>query len=180
MLIGYARVSTQDQNLDLQVDALRKVGCERIFFDKISGSTADRPQLSKALNACEHGDTLVVWRLDRLGRSLKHLVLAVSELGERGVGFKTCCDGIDTTTSAGRLVFHIFAALAEFERCLIKERTIAGLEAARQRGRKGGRPLSMNAKKIAAATDLIRSGTSKRDVARILGISESTLWRHTK
>ena len=177
MLIGYARVSTSDQNLDLQIDALRKAGCDKIYCDKISGATTDRPQLKEALECCGNGDTLVVWKLDRLGRSLKHLVNTVSELGDREVGFKTCCDGIDTTTSSGRLVFHIFAALAEFERALIKERTIAGLEAARARGKVGGRPRLMGTAKVQALSKLLESGLTQKEAARILGVSLTTVWR---
>lgn len=177
MLIGYARVSTSDQNLDLQIDELTKIGCEQIFCDKISGATTDRPQLKEALNLCKDGDTLVVWKLDRLGRSLKHLVDTVSSLGERGVGFKTCRDGIDTTTSSGRLVFHIFAALAEFERALIKERTIAGLEAARLRGQKGGRPPKLTIQELKIAKKLISSGTNISEISKVLNVSRVTLWR---
>ena len=140
MLVGYARVSTTDQNLDLQKDALRAAGCERLFTDMASGAKAERPGLAQALRECRPGDTLVVWKLDRLGRSLPHLVETVRELLEREVGFKSLQESIDTTTSGGKLIFHLFASLAEFERDLIRERTNAGLAAARARGRRGGRP----------------------------------------
>ena len=139
MKVGYARVSTHEQNLDLQEDALKEAGCERIYRDRVSGAASDRPGLQNALDYVREGDTLVVWRTDRLGRSLKHLIETVTTLEERGVGFQSVQESIDTTTSGGRLVFHIFGALAEFERNLIQERTRAGLAAARARGRKGGR-----------------------------------------
>lgn len=180
MLIGYARVSTIEQNLDLQIDALQKVGCEQIYFDKASGAKTYRPELQKAIEACGPGDTLVVWKLDRLGRSMQHLIQTVTLLGENQVGFRTCCDGIDTTTSSGKLVFHIFAALAEFERALIKDRTLAGLNAARERGRKGGRPRAMSSEKIRAAQALLNSGATRSEAAHILGVSVTTLWRHTQ
>ena len=138
MLIGYARVSTIDQNLALQLDALQKAGCEKIFEDKASGGRVDRPGLQEALEYARERDTVLVWRLDRLGRSLKHLIEMVTQLNERGVGFRSLQEAIDTTTSGGKLIFQIFGALAEFERNLIQERTQAGLEAARARGRKGG------------------------------------------
>ena len=140
MRIGYARVSTSDQKLDLQMDALRDAGCDRLFTDMISGAKTARPGLEQTLTACRQGDTLVVWKLDRLGRSLPHLVQTVHDLGQRGVGFQSLQENIDTTSSNGRLVFNLFATLAEFERDVIRERTRAGLTAARARGRKGGRP----------------------------------------
>ena len=140
MLIGYARVSTQDQTLHLQMDALEKIGCTKIFTDTISGSATQRLGLDEALDYVREGDTLVVWKLDRLGRSLKHLIETIATLNNRKIGFKSITENIDTTTSGGKLVFHIFGALAEFERNLIRERTLAGLEAARARGRLGGRP----------------------------------------
>src|SRR5215208_2915808 len=142
MNIGYARVSTHDQTLDLQKDVLEKAGCEKIFTDQVSGTKAERKGLTEALSHLREGDTLVVWRLDRLGRSLRHLIDTITALQERGVGFKSLTENIDTTTSGGRLVFNIFGSLAEFEREIIKERTQAGLEAARSRGRTGGRPMS--------------------------------------
>ena len=140
MFIGYARVSTDDQNLDLQLDALAKAGCERIFEDRMSGARAERPGLLRALDVARGDDTLVVWRLDRLGRSLKDLIRHVETMEERKIGLRSLQESIDTTTSGGRLFFHIFGALAEFERNLIRERTMAGLTAARARGRQGGRP----------------------------------------
>src|SRR5919201_955449 len=140
MNIGYARVSTQDQTLDLQKDALTKAGCERLFSDTASGASTERKGLEQALGQLREGDTLVVWRLDRLGRSLPHLIETVTALEQRGIGFRSLTESIDTTTSGGKLIFHIFGALAEFERNLIRERTLAGLAAARARGRSGGRP----------------------------------------
>src|SRR5918911_515078 len=148
MLIGYARVSTDDQNLNLQRDALQQVGCEQIFTDKVTGTKATRPGLTDALSHLRNGDTLVVWRLDRLGRSLRHLIDTVTELQERGIGFKSLTESIDTTTSGGKLVFHIFGALAEFEREIIRERTKAGLTAARARGKNGGRPKALTTKQV--------------------------------
>lgn len=139
MRIGYARVSTTDQHLQLQTDALHVAGCERVFTDMVSGARGERPGLMAALAACRPGDTLVVWKLDRLGRSLSHLVGTVRDLGAQGIGFTSLQEQLDMTTTGGKLVFHIFAALAEFERDLIRERTNAGLAAARARGRQGGR-----------------------------------------
>src|SRR2546423_12189825 len=140
MLIGYARVSTQDQTLNLQKDALEKIGCSTIFTDTISGSTTERKGLDEALAYVREGDTLVVWRLDRLGRTLKHLIETIATLNNQHIGFKSITENIDTTTSGGKLIFHIFGALAEFERDIIRERTQAGLQAARARGKIGGRP----------------------------------------
>jgi DNA invertase Pin-like site-specific DNA recombinase len=142
MIVGYARVSTDDQTLALQLDALQAAGCETVFRDTISGAKTERPGLSKALDHVRNGDMLVVWRLDRLGRSLSHLIELIQTLEGRGVGFKSLTEQIDTTTSGGKLIFHIFGALAEFERNLIRERTMTGLAAARARGRMGGRPRS--------------------------------------
>lgn len=178
MLIGYARVSTEDQNLYLQLDALQQAGCSPILFDKASGAKTDRPELQRALEMCHEGDTFVVWKLDRLGRSLQHLIQMVMNLNQKGVGFKTVCDGIDTTTSSGKLVFHIFAALAEFERNLIRDRTLAGLQAARNRGRKGGRPTVMNNDKASIARKMISAGTSINETAKLIGVSTPTLWRY--
>ena len=148
MRIGYARVSTEDQNLALQKDALEKADCEQIYTDTVSGTKARRPGLEDALSHLRIGDTLVVWRLDRLGRSLRHLIDTVTELQEKGIGFKSLQESIDTTTSSGKLVFHIFGALAEFEREIIRERTQAGLQSARARGRSGGRPKALTEKQV--------------------------------
>jgi DNA invertase Pin-like site-specific DNA recombinase len=177
MLIGYARVSTQDQNLDLQTEALAKAGCKKIFDDKISGSHAERPGLAKLQEALRDGDTLVVWKLDRLGRSVKHLVDLVGELYERGVQFKSLTDAIDTGTASGRFFFHVMASLAEMERELTIERTQAGLKVARQLGRTGGRKRQMTESKIKSAKKLLASGVPPRDVAANLGVSVPTLYR---
>ena len=177
MLIGYARVSTQDQVLDLQTEALQKAGCEKLFEDKISGRLADRPGLTKALEMLREGDTLVVWKLDRLGRSVKNLVDLVNELHARGVQFKSLTDSIDTATASGRFFFHVMASLAEMERELTVERTRAGLEVARQLGRKGGRKRQMTESKIASAKKLLADGVPPRDVAKNLGVSVPTLYR---
>src|SRR5437763_7534798 len=151
MLVGYARVSTGDQNLDLQKDALRKAGCEKLFTDVASGAQDDRAGLAEAIAFLRPGDTLVVWKLDRLGRSLRHLIETITALQARKVGFRSLQESIDTTTSGGELIFHVFGALAEFERDLIRERTRAGLQAARARGRQGGRPRALDATKLAQA-----------------------------
>ncbi len=177
MLIGYTRVSTQDQNLDLQIDALIKAGCKKVLDDKVSGSRAERPGLAKALEMLREGDTLVVWKLDRLGRSVKNLVNLVGELHKQGVQFKSLTDAIDTGTPSGRFFFHVMASLAEMERELTIERTRAGLEVARQLGRKGGRKRQMTDSKIASAKKLLTSGVPPRDVARNLGVSIPTLYR---
>jgi DNA invertase Pin-like site-specific DNA recombinase len=177
MLIGYARVSTQDQNLELQVDALTKAGCKKIFDDKISGSRAERPGLTKALEMLREDDTLVVWKLDRLGRSVKNLVNLVGELHKQGIQFKSLTDAIDTGTPSGRFFFHVMASLAEMERELTVERTRAGLEVARQLGRKGGRKRQMTDSKIESAKKLLANGVPPRDVAKNLGVSVPTLYR---
>lgn len=177
MLIGYARVSTQDQNLDLQIEALTKAGCEKIFDDKISGSYAERPGLAKTLEMLRDGDTIVVWKLDRLGRSVKNLVNLVGELHKQGVHFKSLTDAIDTGTTSGRFFFHVMASLAEMERELTVERTRAGLEVARQLGRKGGRKRQMTDSKIESAKKLLANGIPPRDVAKNLGVSIPTLYR---
>ena len=177
MLIGYARVSTQDQNLALQYDALMHAGCQKVFEDKISGTKAERPGLSLCLEMLREGDTLVVWKLDRLGRSAKQLVNLVGELQEQGIHFKSLTDSIDTSTAAGRFFFHVMASLAEMERELMVERTRAGLEIARQSGRKGGRKPKMTDSKLGVAKTLLANGVSPRDVAKNLGISIATLYR---
>jgi len=179
MQIGYARVSTGEQTLDLQCDALTKAGCDRIFEETASGAKADRLLLKEALAYARPGDTLVVWRLDRLGRSLKHLIETVADLATRGIGFKSLTEQIDTTTPGGKLIFHVFGALAEFERDLIRERTNAGLAAARARGRTGGRPKKLaDPKTLAMAQSLYDGGQTDIDtICRTLGISRATLYR---
>jgi DNA invertase Pin-like site-specific DNA recombinase len=180
MLIGYARVSTLEQNLDLQKDALAKAGCQQTFEDRESGAKTERPGLAKVLEALRPGDTLVVWKLDRLGRSLKHLVETVQTLNAKGIGFKSLQESIDTTTSGGKLVFHVFAALAEFERDIIRERTQAGLAAARARGRQGGRPPGRDERKRAAAVALSQDeNRSVVEICRMLGISRTSYYRYT-
>ncbi len=182
MHIGYARVSTGEQTLALQLDALATAGCGKVFEETASGAKADRVVLAEVLAYLRAGDTLVVWRLDRLGRSLGHLIETVALLAERGIGFRSLTEQIDTTTSGGKLVFHVFGALAEFERDLIRERTHAGLAAARARGRTGGRPKKLaDPKQLALAQTLYDSGNA--DVATICktqGVSRATLYRHLK
>jgi DNA invertase Pin-like site-specific DNA recombinase len=179
--IGYARVSTLVQTLDLQTDALTQAGCARIFTDTVSGAKAERKGLAEALSHVRPGDTLVVWRLDRLGRTLPHLIQTVEDLKARGIGFVSLTERIDTTTSAGQLIFHLFGALAEFERTLIRERTQAGLAAARVRGRVGGRRRLLDAKQIAQARTLYAdTSNSVEDICRTLKVSRTTLWRSLK
>src|SRR3954454_17428640 len=181
MLIGYARISTQDQNLDLQRDALQKAGCEQIFTDRVSGTKASRPGLSEALSHLRAGDTLVVWRLDRLGRSLRHLIDTVTGLQERGIGFKSLQESIDTTTSGGRLVFNIFGSLGEFEREIIRERTQAGLVAARARGRNGGRPKKLTVKQIQILKHLAADKKhTVKEICQTLGIGRTAFYRYAK
>ncbi|MCB5226486.1 recombinase family protein [Alishewanella sp. 16-MA] len=176
MIVGYARVSTQDQSLDLQSDALRAAGCEEIFSEKITGKQRERPELQNCLRMLRKGDVLVVWKLDRLARSLKDLVELITELEAKQVGFRSITEAIDTTTAGGKLVFHIFGALAEFEHNLIRERTLAGLAAARARGRKGGRKPSMSQSDIQKATAmLLDSKITKTDVAKHFKVSRVTL-----
>jgi DNA invertase Pin-like site-specific DNA recombinase len=179
MLIGYARVSTDDQDLSLQLDALGSAGCERTYRDTASGAKVERPGLQQALDAMRTGDTLVVWRLDRLGRSLTQLIALMTQLDEQRVGFRSLTEQIDTTTSGGKLIFHIFGALAEFERNLIRERTRAGLSAARARGRQGGRPKKLDARKAQVAQRLYNDkNNSIDDICKTLGISRATLYRY--
>lgn len=179
MKIGYARVSTDDQNLCLQVDALQQVGCETIYQDQVSGAKVERPGLQAALAYLRPGDTLVVWRLDRLGRSLKQLIEIVTSLEAQGIGFQSLQEALDTTTSSGRLVFHIFGALAEFERHRIRERTQAGLQAARARGRMGGRPKALDTKKVALLYQLYdEQQHSIQELCDLLGIAKSTLYAY--
>ena len=170
MRIGYARVSTRDQNLELQLDALNKAGCKRIFTDKLSGAQVERPGLQEALSHLREADTLVVWKLDRLGRSVKGLVDLVNELETQKVHFQSITDGVDTKTPAGRFFFHVMASLAQMERELILERTRAGLEAARCQGRVGGRKRQMTDSKVQAARKLLASGTLPQEVAHSLGV----------
>jgi DNA invertase Pin-like site-specific DNA recombinase len=179
MLIGYARVSTGEQNLDLQIDALKQAGCEEVFTDEISGIKAERPGLQKALAFARSGDPLVVWRLDRLGRSLKDLVEKVEELQKRSVGFRSLQESIDTTSSVGKFQFHVFSALAEFERNLIRDRTMAGLRAARARGRRGGRKHLLTPDQIAMAARLIKTReVPVSEICKMLKVSKPTLYRY--
>jgi DNA invertase Pin-like site-specific DNA recombinase len=179
MLVGYARVSTQEQDLALQLDALRTAGCEKIYEEKSSGAQRERPALQAALTYMRQGDTLVVWKLDRLARSLKQLIETVEDFGVRGLGLRSLTEAIDTTTPGGKPVFHLFAALAEFERGVIRERTLAGLQAARARGRTGGRPPALAAKDLAVAKALLQDpGITVLEVAKRLGVAASTLYRH--
>ena len=179
MLLGYARVSTDDQNLDLQRDALEKAGCEKIYTDQQRGVSTDRLGLAGVLEMARPGDTLVVWRLDRLGRSLKHLIQLVEKLERLGIELRSLQENIDTTTSGGRLVFHVFGALAEFECNLIRERTQAGLSAARARGRQGGRPKLLDSKKREVALRLYQERQhSITEICQIMGISKSTLYNY--
>ncbi|MGO2356344.1 MAG: recombinase family protein [Marinomonas foliarum] len=179
MLIGYARVSTDDQNLNLQRDALSQAGCEQLFEDMLSGAKAERPGLKQALQYARSEDTIVVWRLDRLSRSLKDLIEMVTLLESKGIGLKSLQEAIDTSSSSGKLIFHIFGALAEFERNLIRERTQAGLQAARARGRKGGRPKSLNRDKQALAVKLYDEKKHTVDqICEMMGISKPTLYKY--
>lgn len=179
MLVGYARVSTQDQNPALQLDALNGAGCGKVFTEKASGASRERPQLKAALDYVRAGDTLVVWKLDRLARSIKQLIETVEEMDERKIGLRSLTEAIDTTTAGGKLVFHVFAALAEFERGVIRERTKAGLEAARERGKLGGRPPALKASDLAAAKAMLRDPEiTVAEVAKRLGVVPSTLYRH--
>ncbi len=181
MNIGYARVSTQDQNLDLQNDALKAAGCENIYTDKMSGAKTNRPGLEEILGFIRKGDTLVVWRLDRLGRSLKHLIQVLNILDERGVYFKSIQESLDTSTPGGKLIFHVFGALAEFERDIIRERTMAGLAAARARGRKGGRPRKLSKKQVEMAKKLMNDPTIPiGEICRTMGVSKATVHRYIR
>jgi DNA invertase Pin-like site-specific DNA recombinase len=179
VLVGYARVSTPEQSLDLQQDALARAGCERVFTDVGSGARAERPGLAAALAFLRPGDTLIVWKLDRLGRSLPHLIDCVTQVRAKDIEFRSLQENLDTTTSGGKLVFHVFAALAEFERDLIRERTRAGLAAARARGRKGGRPRIMDPRKVAMAMALYGDTKhSPAEICAVLRISKTTLYRY--
>ena len=181
MLIGYARVSTDDQNLDLQRDALIKAGCERVLEDHDSGAKAARPGLRAALEYVRKGDTLTVWRLERLGRSLRDLIELVNDLEDRGIALKSLQESIDTTSSSGKLIFHVFGALAEFERNLIRERTKAGLAAARARGRQGGRPKALNPSRRALAVQLYRDRKhTVKEICEMMQISKPTLYKYVE
>lgn len=178
MKIGYARVSTDEQNLDLQLDELRSVGCKEIFIDKgVSGSVAEREGLTDAIELIGEGDTLVVWKLDRLGRSLGFLCGLIEDLGNRGAGFHSLTDGIDTSTSGGTLIFHVMGAMAQFERDLIRERTKAGMKAAKRRGKHIGRPRALSDGQIQHMRELIAQGRTQREVAELLGVSPNTVGR---
>ncbi|WP_413185590.1 recombinase family protein [Paraburkholderia sacchari] len=177
MVVGYARVSTQDQNLELQREALAKAGCQTIFEDMTSGTRADRPGMARVLEVLRNGDTLVVWKLDRLGHSVKQLIDLVGNLQKQGVQFRSLTDSIDTGTPSGRFFFHVMASLAEMERDLTIERTRSGFEIARQLSRKGGRKPKMTGSKIESAKKLLASGVPPKDVARNLGVSIPTLYR---
>ena len=182
-LIGYARVSTTEQHLYLQQDALKAAGCLKIFTDTISGAKSERKGMDEALSYIRGGDTLVVWRLDRLGRSLKDLIERITDLHNRNIGFKSLTENIDTTTSGGKLIFHIFGALAEFERDIMKERTNAGLTAARARGRQGGRPRSSlsDDRKLQMARQMYENkALPVRDICNVLGIQRSTFYKYMK
>ena len=177
-LIGYARISTTDQDPALQLDALKSAGCLKVFSDTASGALDKRPELDRMLDQLRPDDTVVVWRLDRLGRSLKHLISLVEDLERKKVGFRSLTESIDTTTAGGKLVFQIFGAMAEFERSIIKERTLAGLEAARARGRRGGRPSVMTPEKIKMARKLYDSKEyTVESIAKELGVSRKTIYR---
>ena len=179
MLIGYARVSTHDQNLDLQIDALKKIGCEKIYHDKISGAKAKRPGLEKSLEQSRAGDTLVIWRLDRLGRSLKDLIQIAELLKERSIGLKSLQEGIDTNSTTGQLMFHLFGALAEFEKNLINERSKAGLNAARDRGRLGGRPTALDRGQQELAVKLYNERQhTLAQICKMMSISKPTLYKY--
>jgi len=181
MNIGYARVSTADQNLDLQIDALKKAGCEEIFTDVASGAKTDRKGLQEAIKFAREGDVIVCWKLDRVGRSLSHLIQTVTSLNERKIGFRCLTQNLDTTTPSGMLIFHVFGAMSEFERALIRERTNAGLKAARARGRLGGRPKAMDDKTAKMALTLHADGkTPISEICKTLKVSRATFYRSLK
>ncbi len=179
MKIGYARVSTNDQNTNLQIDALKKIGCEKIFEEKASGAQRERAELKATLEFARKGDTIVVWKLDRLARSLKQLIETVEDLEKREIGFQSLTEAIDTSTSGGRLIFHIFASLAEFERNIIRERTKAGLASAKARGKTGGRPPKLSDKEVEMAKAMLTNPEiTAKEVAQKMGISFATLYRY--
>lgn len=176
--LGYARVSTFDQHLDQQITALTEAGCDRLFTEKATGTRSDRPELNRLLEYAREGDVLVVWRLDRLGRSLKHLIAVVGELEERGVGFRSLTENIDTTSATGRLVFHIFSALAQFEAELVSDRTRAGLAAARARGAKPGRKPALSPDQVAVVRQMhATGGHTVEAIAKVVGVSRATVYR---
>lgn len=179
MLVGYARVSTDGQDHALQLDALKAAGCERVFVETASGTRTDRPELARLIELVRQGDTVVIWRLDRLGRSLRHLIDIVEDLNQRDVALRSLSEAIDTMTASGRLLFHVLGAVGQMERDIIAERTRAGLRAAAARGRRGGRPPALDEGKVRAARAMLAGGTmSAGEVARQLGVSPSTLYRH--
>lgn len=181
MKIGYARVSTADQHLRMQEDALKQAGCKKIYHDTASGAKTDRPGLEKALEQLREGDVLVVWHLDRLGRSLKHLIDTIQQLNDQGIGFQSIKESIDTTTTGGKLIFHIFSALAEFERNLIRDRTNAGLQAARARGKKGGRPPRLSTKDIDKMIGYYHDGKNTVDeICKIFGIGRTSFYNYLR
>jgi DNA invertase Pin-like site-specific DNA recombinase len=176
---GYARVSTDEQNLDLQTDALTKAGCEIVYHDKgVSGVSRVRPELSRLLKDLEDGDHVVVWKLDRLGRSLQHLIQLIGNFGEREIDFTSLTDNIDTSTAGGRLTFHVMGAMAEFESAIISERTKAGMSASRARGNHQGRPKKLTKEHVIQAQKWIEEGKSRRSIARLLKVAPATLYRH--
>ena len=178
---GYARVSTEEQCLDLQTDALKKAGCEVVYSDNgVSGTNRNRPELSRLLADLEDGDHVIVWKLDRLGRSLQHLIQLVSGFGDRDIDFTSLTDNIDTTTAGGRLTFHVMGAMAEFESSIISERTKAGMQAAKARGSHLGRPKGLSIEQVARAKEWVGDGRTKREIARLLRVSPATLYRHLK
>lgn len=178
-LVGYARVSTADQTPDLQIDALESAGCSRIFVEKASGADNHRSELAAALDYIRRGDALVVWKLDRLARSISKLIGTIEQLNKSGCGFRSLTEAIDTTTPTGKLVFHIFGALTEFEHSIIRERTMAGLAAAKARGRRGGRPKAMSDLSVSAAKALIREGSMTiKEVAAQFSVSDATLYKY--
>jgi len=179
--IGYARISTADQKLNLQIDALTKAGCEKIFHDVVSGSRSERPGLNEALEYIREGDLLVTWRLDRLGRSLKHLIELINELDKRKIGFESLQESINTTTAGGKLVFHVFGAMAEFERSLIQERTKSGLEAARARGRNGGRPSALSDEQIKQLKIMSKENSIPvAEICKTFNVSKSTYYKYAR
>ncbi len=176
MKIGYARVSTNDQDTQLQIDALNAAGCERIYEEKQSGAKKDRPELQQCLKSLRAGDLLTVWKLDRLGRSLQHLIDVVTDLENRQIGFQSLTENIDTTCPTGKLIFHIFGSLAEFERGLIRERVKAGLAAAKKKGKKFGRPEALNEQAKALAIAMYNGGATKIDIARHFKVTRQTIY----